>query len=285
VATKAKSTETAELRESYIDLLKRTLRNEMYRTPNPPSKVDLLNMEAQKMRLRWEFRQRKDALAAINGIGRHELYWMLEGNRVPAHTLASAASLDNVHSCVEDALENDIPGDLIETGVYRGGQTILMRGILKAWNETERKVFVADSFEGLPDPDADQDLDDAIAHAFLTQIDRFAVSEVTVKETFANYGLDDDQVVILKGWFADTLPTAPIDQLAVVRLDGDYYDSTVDSITNLYPKLSKGGWIIIDDYGLPLGCRRAIDEYRDEHVIDDPIQMADDQTAYWQRTS
>jgi O-methyltransferase len=138
-----------------------------------------------------------------------------------------------------------------------------MRGILKAYGDTDRKVWVADSFEGLPpiDPARDPGWHEG----------QMAVSLDEVKENFAGYGLLDDRVRFLKGFFNRTLPGAPIDKLAVFRADADLYESTMDALRNLYPKLSVGGYAIFDDYvGVP-GCKRAIDEYRASHGITEPI--------------
>lgn len=104
-----------------------------------------------------------------------------------------------------------------------------------------------------------------------------------VKEAFARYGLLDDDINFLPGWFEDTLPQAAerIDKLAVLRADGDFYKSTQDILHNLYPKISMGGYCIIDDYGCFSECRRAVDEYRQQHSISAPIQWVDDEAIYW----
>lgn len=272
-----------ELRQRYLILLKSALRNSLYWTPVPPTKADLVRMQLLKWRLALKFRSARSREALR--WSPTELYWTVQGNLLPAHTLGSQANVDNVEFCVESVLREGVPGDLIEAGVYRGGQAILMRGILEAYGITDRKVFVADSFEGLPEPDADASFDDVIAHEVLRKVGLFSASEETVRANFDRYGLLDDQVVFLKGWFSDTLPHAPIEQLAVMRLDADYYHSTMDAMTNLYPKLSVGGWVILDDYGHPLGCRKAVEEYRAAHGITEKIQMADAQVGFWQRTS
>jgi len=123
------------------------------------------------------------------------------------------------------------------------------------------------------------------ARAVLKKVGLFSASKEVVKENFRKYGLLDDRVVFVEGWFNKSLPTAPIDKLAIMRLDADYYDSTMDAMKNLYPKLSVGGWVILDDYGHPMGCRTAVTEFRAEHNITDPIIMADAHVGYWQRTS
>jgi O-methyltransferase len=125
----------------------------------------------------------------------------LKFDRREAHTLANPQQMDNVQYCVETALRDGVEGDLIETGVFRGGQTILMRGILKAYGVTNRRVFVADSFEGLPVPKTA--VSDIIAHDFLGLVNHFKVTYEEVRSNFAKYHLLDDQVCFLKGWFAD----------------------------------------------------------------------------------
>ena len=198
-----------------------------------------------------------------------------------AHTMVSDYRLDNLQYCVEQVIKNNIPGDLIETGVWRGGCTILMRAILKAYNITDRKVWVADSFEGLPPPNPkdyplDKDLD-------LTIYKILAVSQEQVVENFRKYDLLDDQVIFLKGWFKDTLPYADIKQLAVLRLDGDLYESTIQVLTYLYSKLSVGGYVIIDDYGSIDACMEAVHDYRKENNITEEIIKIDNTGAYWQK--
>ena len=197
-----------------------------------------------------------------------------------AHTMIGMKRLDNIQYCMETALANRIPGDFIETGVWRGGSCIFMRAVLAAYGVSERKVFVADSFEGLPKPDADRYPADANDphHTF----EELAVSKEEVEENFRKYGLLDDQVVFLKGWFKDTLPRAPIEQLAVMRLDGDMYESTMDALRNLYPKLSPGGYCIIDDYFLQ-GCKKAVDDYRRDNKISADLQVIDWSSCFWKK--
>ncbi len=207
----------------------------------------------------------------------------LEGRDWPAlaHTMIGMKRLNNLQFCVEDVLAKQVPGDLIETGVWRGGATILMRGILRAYGVTDRRVFVADSFEGLPAPDSGKYPADAgDKHHLLTPL---AVSLEEVKSNFEKYGLLDEQVCFLKGWFKDTLPRAPIERLAVIRLDGDMYESTMDGLKHLYPKLSVGGYLIVDDYGAVRGCRKAIEDYRKAYGISEVIREIDWGGVYWQR--
>ena len=195
-----------------------------------------------------------------------------------AETMIGRLRLDNLHQSIETVLSDGIPGDFIETGVWRGGAVIFMRGALKAHGVTDRSVWVADSFEGLPPAVREIDRPDD-----LSGFSALAVDVETVRSNFEKYGLLDDQVKFLKGWFKDTLPAAPIEQLALLRLDGDYYDSTWDAISVLYPKLSPGGIVIVDDYGMIEGCREAVDSYRVQHHIIEPIEKVDQTGVWWRK--
>lgn len=194
-------------------------------------------------------------------------------------TMMYFTEADKLQELIEDVLQKEIPGDFIETGVWRGGLTILMRACLKAYGDTTRKVWVADSFQGLPKPSYAQDVP-----IDLSSLKVLAVSLEEVKKNFSRYGLLDDQVCFLKGWFSDTLPKAPIESLAILRLDGDYYGSTMDALNNLYPKLSVGGYVIIDDFGAIPVCAQAVYEYRQKHGITDVIYAIDWTGVYWQKT-
>lgn len=193
-------------------------------------------------------------------------------------TMISNERLMNLWKCMEEVEHNGIPGDFIETGVWRGGATIFMRAFLKAQNDRERKVWVADSFEGFP---ATIHPDGAQCNNQLFPL--IAVSIETVKDNFKLYDLLDSQVIFLKGFFAQTLPSAPIERLAILRLDGDLYESTMDALNSLYPKLSKGGYIIIDDYGHWPGCKKAVDEYRWMHDIHESIIWEDYTGIHWRK--
>ncbi|MBF0378644.1 MAG: class I SAM-dependent methyltransferase [Desulfamplus sp.] len=198
-----------------------------------------------------------------------------------SHTMAGRKRLDNITYCLDIIRNNNVPGDLIETGVWRGGSSILMRGYLSIYEMNDRKVWVADSFEGLPVPSLPQD---AGYDFSASKMPILAVSLEEVQENFSRYNLLDDQVHFLKGWFSDTLSKAPIEQLALLRLDGDLYESTMDSLNALYHKVTTGGFIIVDDYGDFEPCRRAVTEFRETHGIIDPIEKIDWAGAYWRKS-
>ena len=188
--------------------------------------------------------------------------------------------MSSLRRACEDVIAERIPGDFIETGVWRGGACILMRAVLKAWNVTDRCVWVADSFEGLPPPTPDKYPADRGDNSF--EYRELAVSIEQVRENFAKYELLDAQVRFLKGWFKDTLPSAPIERLAILRLDGDLYESTMDALNALYHKVSPGGFIIVDDFILPK-CRAAIADFRRARGISEDIIDIDGAGVYWRK--
>lgn len=195
-------------------------------------------------------------------------------------TMVGKRRLDNTRSCVIDVIERGVPGDLIETGVWRGGTTILMRGVLRAYGVTDRSVYVADSFAGLPAPNpVDYPEDKGI---ILHEYPALAVPLNEVRANFERYGLLDDQVVFVKGWFRDTLPGLRGHTWAVIRLDGDLYESTTDALSNLYADLSVGGWTIIDDYDIG-ACRAAVHDFRDKHAITEEIVRVDAGGVCWRK--
>lgn len=199
-----------------------------------------------------------------------------------AHSMIGNRRMVNLWALCEDVIVRGVPGDFIETGVWRGGACIFMRALLKVYDVKERTVWVADSFEGLPAPDVEKyPLDRGFSFHLMPQL---AVSLEEVRRNFESYGLLDEQVRFLKGWFKDTLPAAPIERLAILRLDGDLYESTMDALKALYDKLSPGGYAIIDDFEIE-ACRTAVDDFRRSRGIDDPIQVIDVSGVFWKKGS
>ena len=199
-----------------------------------------------------------------------------------AESMIGLRRMDNVVKSVSSVVKDGVEGDLIETGVWRGGATIMMCGVLKAYGDTTRKVWVADSFEGLPEPDAARFPADTGDE--LHKQTGLAVGVNQVKHNFERYGLLDDQVEFLVGWFKDTLPAAPTDTIAVARLDGDMYASTIQAIEALYPALQPGGFLIIDDFGSHASqAGAAIHDYRAKHRITEKIVDIDGMGAFWRK--
>lgn len=253
--------DSREAGELYLDLLKRSLTNSLF----------AVEPDANRQTPRF-----------MNHFIKHYI-------NSPAVSMLPLSRFDNLQNCVVDILEKGVPGDLIETGVWRGGATIFMAAILRLYGETRRTVWVADSFEGLPEPDAE--LYPLEAQAFhgpvmSKEMNRLAATLEDVQANFSAYGLLDDRIRFLKGWFKDTLPGAPVEHISILRLDGDYYESTRDALASLYDKLSVGGYCIIDDYGEATWtyCKRAVDEFREQRGITDELIKVDASCWYWRRS-
>jgi len=248
----------------YLDILKRSLLNEIY-----------LDDELRLLYLR-------DCLSGddefdysiLHNIreGRADAYERLKASRrigqFPdrridrsgfSHTMMGRLRLNSLHECLDDLIVRDVPGDLMECGVWRGGGCILMAGWMRARGQMNRKLLVADSFDGLPTPSHEKDEGLVLTKDKYPQL---AVSERTVRENFSAYGLLDERVqIFLKGWFRDTLKEAPTREIALLRLDGDLYESTMDTLDALYDRVSPGGIVIIDDYGALDACRIAVEDF------------------------
>ncbi|EWC63336.1 macrocin-O-methyltransferase [Actinokineospora spheciospongiae] len=248
----------------YLDLLKRTLTNTVYQDSSNP-------------------RLPAGPGAAPHGPYNAELRSRGEDWPTVAHTMVGLKRLQNVQDCVERVIADGIPGDLIETGVWRGGVCIFMRGILKVHGVDDRAVWVADSFQGMPEVGEDSKPRDRKMRMHEYN-DVLGIPMEQVQENFRRYGLLDEAVKFLPGWFKDTMPEAPVERIAVLRLDGDLYESTTAVLENLYPKLSVGGYAIIDDYGLR-ACADAVHDYRDANGITDEIVTVDKFGVYWRRSA
>ena len=211
-----------------------------------------------------------------------------QGNRVEgkdwpthAYSMVGLKRLNNVEYCIRKVIADGVEGDLIETGVWKGGTVIFMRAILEELRITDRTVWVADSFRGLPKPDPKRYPADKNDRLF--SMKELAIDLETVKSNFRFFNLLDDKVQFIQGWFKDSLPNAPIEKLALLRLDGDMYESTMDALTNLYPKLSSGGFCIVDDFGAIPACKQAVDDYRERNGIKETMVEIDWTGVFWRK--
>ncbi|ORB72142.1 TylF/MycF/NovP-related O-methyltransferase [Mycobacterium scrofulaceum] len=199
-----------------------------------------------------------------------------------ALTMIGMQRLTSLQHCVETVLEEDVPGDLVECGVWRGGASILMRAVLAANGDEKRCVWLCDSFAGVPPPDvANYKQDKGITLHRHARI--LGIPESEVRANFERYGLLDDQVRFVPGWFKDTLQDAPIDRISVLRLDGDLYESTIQALDALYPRLSPGGFCIVDDYHAIKACEQAVTDYRAKHGVTAEIVEIDGTGVLWRK--
>ncbi len=266
---------TIDNTDAYLDLLKKSLTYQLWDASDGSS---------------YEMRASKPFISAVRLLQRTKEFFKPSsaeqrefGMDWPskAYTMVGIERLNNIEYCAKVILQEGILGDFIETGVWRGGSTIFMRAVLKAYGDQQRSVWVADSFEGMPKPNA-QDYP-ADKKFDLSMWKTLAVSAEEVRNNFKRFELLDDQVKFLEGWFSETLPSAPIEQLSLIRLDGDLYESTMDALNHLYAKLSPGGFVIVDDYHCAEPCKQAVDDFRNKHAITEEIVGVDWSAIYWRK--
>jgi O-methyltransferase len=272
--------------ELYLDLLKQCLTRVIF-----PERYRVIDPERGTLkRMLFEAHRPLRRLLRLGGM---ELVRRIdvapevrvEGRDIPgdAETMVGLQRLDNLHDCIRAVLADDVPGDLLEAGVWRGGATIFMRGALAAYGDEERCVWAADSFAGLPKGDRERYPADSNDRFWRNP--HLSVSLDQVKENFRRYRLLDERVRFLEGWFRDTLPRAPVERLAVLRLDADMYESTAVALDALYPRVSVGGYVIVDDYGEVPEARKAADDFRAAHGVKEPLVAIDRSGVYWRRSA
>jgi len=195
------------------------------------------------------------------------------GRRARPMTLLTKSQLDLVEKAVLMVEERDVPGDFIEAGVWRGGVIVLMRALLDVYGIRDRKIFAADSFAGIPkNVRVEGDPVDRWN-------DRWIAPLGEVRQNIERFGLLDDRIRFIPGFFADSLKRLAGEKFALVRLDSDSYDSVEISLEYLYPLVPRGGIVIIDDWHL-VGCKQAVEAFRSKHGIDDAI-VEHDGNSYW----
>lgn len=267
------------MRAAYLDLLEKALTGLLYN--DPALGFNTIKNKSWWKRLRHTLLGKSKRNAAREKVYNDQA--RLLGRDWPsiAPTMIGVKRMQNVRMICEDVVAKSIPGDFIETGVWRGGACIYARAIFNAFGETQRNVWVADSFAGLPKPNAALYPADRNDKHYVHEC--LAISQEEVTENFRRYGVLGSNVKFLKGWFKDTLLKAPIKQLAVLRLDGDMYESTMDGL-KLYDKVAVGGYVIVDDYGAIASCKQAIEDFRKARGIKDPIINIDGLGVYWQKS-
>jgi O-methyltransferase len=270
----------ARLRGRYLDLLKAALTNILY--AEHELRIERLEQEGaeadpRRMRdIRYLDPELFEELIAHKADGR---VWRGKATRF-SHTMIGVRRLQNLEWCAERIFDDGIEGDFLEAGVCQGGAAIFLRALQVAHGQEQRRTWVADSFQGLPKPTSEFDEGYELHEEAQPWL---AASLTAVQDNFRTYDLLSDQVRFLPGWFADSLAGAPVESLAILRLDADLYSSTREVLDSLYDKVVPGGFIIIDDYHVFPNCRRAVDEFRAERSIADPLVRIDWTAVFWRR--
>ncbi len=268
---------------AYLDLLKRSLLNEIYLDDELRLlylRACLEGTEVFDYSVYHDIRSaRADAFADLEerrGLGQFPERDIHRSGF--SHTMMGRRRLDSLHECLDRIRANNIPGDLMECGVWRGGGCILMAGYLKIHNDTGRQVIIADSFDGLPPSSHAEDQGLVLDK---TAFPELAVSLDEVKSNFATYGLLGENLTFLRGWFKDTLKHTQSDQIALLRLDGDLYESTMDALRALYDRVAPGGIVVIDDWGAVAACRKAVEDFFADRGEPLPQTHKIDWTGVW----
>jgi O-methyltransferase len=186
------------------------------------------------------------------------------------YTMTSPERMYSLYKAVQYILVNNIEGDFIECGVWKGGSALLIASILCKKGITNRKVILYDTYEGMSEPtENDKDYLGKKAEVLLKETSIEIQDSVwcysSFEEVKANLnlsGLQKENIIMIKGKVEDTIPNQlPTNKIALLRLDTDWYESTKHELNYLYPLLQHNGVLIIDDYGHWEGCRKAVDEY------------------------
>lgn len=271
VAIRARGPEAdaESLRRAYLDLLELAL-------------CDLTGESTHEVM--WDQRKRGYKRELL---GEPEFWRRAEGKDWPLSALSMVGlkRLRDLRRCVETIVADDVPGDLIEAGSWRGGASILIRATLSSLGADERTLWVADSFQGFPLPQPGDTSADQSVEGELSGTGYFAPSLEQVRSYFARFGLDRG-VRFVPGFFEETMSTLRGGRWALIRLDADTYRATTVALEALYPGLGAGGFVVIDDYFhpyLPDSCRKAVDDFRERHGITEPIEPVDWSAGRWRR--
>jgi O-methyltransferase len=245
-----------------------SIRNELFPFQITDMKIDSDNLNTSV------FRQFTDDQINIRFLEQYKKF--MDDNRT--YSMAGPNEINQIYDLMKDIDKKNIPGDLIESGVWKGGMSIWMKAILNNSKHKQRKLYLFDTFSHFPN--AHQGKDKEIDP--VTQILFHNPPSIDdVKNNFKKFNLLDKNVIFVQGDLLKTVPRTPIDNIAILRLDADYYEPTMVVLENYYFKISKGGYVIIDDYNNEyLDCRTAVDDFRNKNGISNPILQSNG-AVYW----
>jgi hypothetical protein len=191
--------------------------------------------------------------------------------RVGPHTQTSRERVTTLADAVEYAVRADIPGDFVECGVWRGGSTMAVALTLLGLGAGDRRLWLYDTFGEMPAP-GERDRDHAgreVKGHEATMLGDSGLSLADVQAAMRSTGYPEDRLEYVAGRIEETIPARAPAQIALLRLDTDWYESTRHELIHLYPRLARGGVLIVDDYGHYAGARQAVDEY----FADSPVLL------------
>lgn len=270
--------QTEELRERYLDLIKRFLiRYEFDEEIIEYRDIRVTSRYRRILKLLSKFLPEDIKLLEMGK--KRELSERLEGKDWPvtAESMVGLKRMNQLHDALRTIERERLPGDIVETGVWRGGALIFAASFLEVNEIYGRKVFGCDSFEGLPKPSIDYPVDFGDSHFKYSYL---SVSIDQVKKNLRKYNVGMDQVTLVKGWFSDTLHKIETERIAILRLDGDMYSSTIEALEALYHKVVSGGFVIIDDFSLK-GAHQAVVDFLHSRAITVEFEEIDEASAFF----
>ena len=193
------------------------------------------------------------------------------------YTLVGPERIHNLYVLARRIEQENIPGDVIECGVYRGGTAAILAR-RATHSKMNRIVWLFDSFQGMP-PTTQADGKDA-----QEWVGKLTTSPNEVKEVLKRTGAILDRVRIIPGFYENTLPTVEIPQIALLNLDCDWYESVKLCLHKFYDSVVPGGFISFDDYGYWPGCKLAVDEFFQERALPYALQEVDSCARWFQKT-
>lgn len=182
-------------------------------------------------------------------------------------TMTSPERMYGLYKAVRYVLTREIPGDLVEAGVWKGGSAMICAALLKSLKDRTKKLYLYDTYSGMPEP-SDKDINYLGEHAskFNSNLWCFASLEEVKRNVFST-GISKEKIIFVRGKVEETIPQVMPEKISLLRLDTDYFESTYHELCNLYPRLSKYGVLIVDDYGYWKGSKEAVDKYFRENKI------------------
>ena len=198
--------------------------------------------------------------------------------RVRKYTAVFIPRLASLYKLSKEIDRRGVVGDIVECGVYNGGSSALMASVC-CHSSIERDIWLFDSFEGLPEP-TDKDGKKAQSCGWWCHgnLDK-------VKRIYQSLCIPEYRVRIVKGWFKDTFPSTQVQDIALLHIDADWYESVKLCFENFYERVQPGGFIVIDDYGHWEGCKRATDEFLTSRAINAELIQVDYTGRYFQKPS
>ncbi len=196
-------------------------------------------------------------------------------NKCKDYTMTSVERMYTLYKAIQYVSDIKIPGDIVECGVWKGGSSMVSAYALLGKGDKKRKIYLYDTFKGMSEP-TDKDLMAGNDYPAQKVWDKYQgdghskwcyIPKEEVKKNMLSTGYPKENLVFVEGIVEDTLPKMAPDKIVLLRLDTDWYESTYHELIHLFPRLSKGGLLVLDDYGHWKGVREAVDKHFKENGI------------------